>query len=261
VNTAENNRLVGENTPDAISDTLGNPDDRESLSELLSDLQYWIVQSGEWTEDQFARYQHELQATAYHEAGHAVMAFHVGRKVYNIRLDIFREFGSFTGTVWTATPRSLFDAKRSPGQEGQTLRETMIFLGGPLAEGKYMGADKSNSADWLAHVDHVTWQTDVARNEGFALRMCRQEELPAYLAWQKVRVELILNEPSVWCQVKALAETLMINFLDGAGLMSGRVARRICRDALAEWERANPQRTPPPPIPSAAYVQSPGNVS
>jgi hypothetical protein len=131
---------------------------------------------------------HELwrRGQAYHEAGHAVMAIHLGARV---RYTILREYPHPEpgGACHFTVPRSL-----------QPSREVLIYLAGPTAQLKVLPAEMLRDPEVASalrsgtHADH------------FAVRRAFRPERVAGL---KREAALLVND--LWPAVASVAEALL----------------------------------------------------
>jgi hypothetical protein len=177
--------------------------------------------------------------TAYHEAGHAVMALGLGRTVVHIDMAVEDPSRPDLGHVLQRVPPSLLGPAGRRATLRQAGRQVRIALAGPMAEGRY-AAGQAGAAGWRAHVEPEACQTDAEMAGEVAAGVEPRAGVAAYLARAEARVVAAFGDPRVWCQVEALAGHLLGHDFGACGPVPGRVARRVCRDAAAAWDRANP---------------------
>jgi hypothetical protein len=161
----------------------------------------------------------EREATAYHEAGHAVASFYLGRGVREVSIIHDVQHGTL-GRVRNYRlpafrPEMMMDARTRTTAE----RCILILLAGPEAERRYKGRSNQNGACYDRDA--------VADLAGHVC--CSEEEADAYLCWLSIRTRGLLAVPSLWAAVKALAAELL-----SAGRLSGTNARSVYSSALAQ---------------------------
>jgi hypothetical protein len=164
----------------------------------------------------------QLEETAYHEAGHTVMAFELGRKVRYITT-IPGLVADTRGHVRpTASPKwHLMDDSCAPRMLRWIEREIAILISGPLAQGMFLGEFDSVGASR----DHQ----EVIRLGSMLFNS--PDAMKEYLEKQVHIIVEFLKQPSVWVQVEALAAALIVRRTIG-----GKRARQICREALANLD-------------------------
>jgi hypothetical protein len=166
--------------------------------------------------------------TAYHEAGHAVMAFRTGRSV--LRISIMPEEGRCGHVAFR--PRAGWD-RVSPGQFGAFRgrerwieREILILLCGFAAESRFTG--RNNYVGAGEDYEEAFALAEVLHPRG----LVRDHYLVSMLA----RARAAVQEPEVWVQIEALAAALLAR-----PVLSPRAARRACLGGLRDEARI---RTP-----------------
>jgi ATP-dependent Zn protease len=143
----------------------------------------------------------ELERTAYHEAGHAVMAYLLKRKFHFITIDPKRLDGNTGGLVQLVHAPKLSKNLNCGGPNNRALTEKQIkiLLSGEVAYGLFAGRK-----NWERSSD------DVQACLGLADSQCGdEEESSAYLNWLLLSVRNELHLPHNWICVRALAEVLM----------------------------------------------------
>ncbi|MFO0796380.1 MAG: hypothetical protein U0804_02825 [Gemmataceae bacterium] len=145
--------------------------------------------------------------TAYHEAGHAVVALALGRPVHRVSVLPNRdrlgqcEFG-----------KGVFRPS-----EDWVEREVMISLGGLAAEARHTGTYGWSEAERdLRHVRKLLAQT----TERAAARLEKR---------MLAKVENLLADDGHWRAVEQIAAELLVH-----GVISGRAARHLYERAVAE---------------------------
>jgi hypothetical protein len=199
--------------------------------------------------DRYAKLLKSLHGPAYREAGHAVMAFLVVRRFDNIFM-VDPDGGSplILDHYIAMLPSCLSRGSRTAEVEGQTIRQIMFLLAGPLAEGRFYGKGRSYEA---------ARKRNMKEAEELALNTFRKAGLPAFFAWQEERLKQLFEHPHVWCQVEALAQRLIQHDWDNKPTFSGKDARKICNEAEDAWYRAKGSSKPGRRGPRRRVVGSP----
>jgi ATP-dependent Zn protease len=147
------------------------------------------------------------EATAYHEAGHAVLALALGRQIHAVNI---LPNGERLGVC--AFRKAAFRPS-----EDWIEREILIALGGIAAEARHTGvhAWEGASRDWQYVRDLVVERAGERRAERLAGRLLS-------------KAEHLLAKGGHWRAVEQIAAALLKN-----GMISGRAARHLfeqCRD-------------------------------
>lgn len=140
-------------------------------------------------------------ATAYHEAGHAVMALVLGRPVACVSVGARRES---LGTC--AFGKAVFRPS-----EDWLEREALISLAGLAAEARYTGAYAWDGA-----------ARDLVYVEGLAAQRAGPRKAARLMRRLLAKAEHLLNRAENWRAVERLAAELL-----RAGEISGRAARHL----------------------------------
>jgi hypothetical protein len=159
------------------------------------------------------------ELTAYHEAGHACVAFMLGARVQQLTIEPDRDDGperfGDTQVLWVV---ARYSAKELCRCKLQTA------LGGPVAEMIYLGEPYHPafvpqwSADWLYAVSQMT-QTLPAADRSPARVMQELEQ-------QTRELHRALRQDHVWAAIAALADELVAH---------ETLERDAIRDSLAFW--------------------------
>jgi hypothetical protein len=162
------------------------------------------------------RSRRRLIAAAFHEAGHAVAAYHV--KVRFRRIAIGKNTAKELGwlELWL-TPEASVDGVADVRTEHAIERSVIALLAGSQAERMALGRAKylGSGLDFF----------EAVRYAGY---LCRtRSEMSAYLRWMQLRVRALVESPSWRRPIEALATCLVQRRELGAG-----EARRIIRRAL-----------------------------
>ncbi|MSQ97654.1 MAG: cell division protein FtsH [Gemmataceae bacterium] len=148
-------------------------------------------------------------ATAYHEAGHAVMALVLGRPVQRVSIE-----PNHLRLGHCAIKKGTF---RPSGDPLET--EILFMLGGPAAEARHVGEYSWDAAAQdLRGVRALTTQRTAGERQAERL----EQRLLA-------KTEHILNRPGVWTAVERIVEELL-----RCTTISGRAARHLFEHATAE---------------------------
>ena len=155
-----------------------------------------------------------LQGTAYHEAGHAVVAHYFEIPVITISIVPDGDLGGSVtyyplpaGVDWLFAIQPISeedDAEIPDGLIDCILRhdiEALVMAGmaGMLAEKRVYRRHLRQGA---AH-DYYNTYRDLRRLEG------NERVIAAYWKYLEVRTDDLLNQPSVWASVEAVAEALL----------------------------------------------------
>lgn len=165
---------------------------------------------------------------AYHEAGHVVAHFILGRGIGNITIE---PSGRAAGHV-TSRKRTRFspDSQASGWEETRTRREVereiLTFMAGDAAE-RLAGGPCRGSEEDITHAYRLAEPvcdppTLVRRKSGDYLRA--SEECDAYIAWLRARAAALVRRD--WYAVEAL-----VRVLRKTRTLNGRQARRVLMEA------------------------------
>ena len=156
----------------------------------------WIMDAGDGRRTR----QYRL---AVHEAGHAVMALHLGQRVHSVSIvqDLRR----------SDQGHALID------HDGDVSTAILIALAGPVAEILAGGGSGPR------------WERDLAMASEWACQVCSTEAgVDEMIDRMWARAQEILGDARLWASVEALALVLMER-----REIDGREAGRICRQAAA----------------------------
>ena len=150
-------------------------------------------------------------AVAFHEAGHAVMAWHLGKR--------FRAV-SIVGTAWSSgrvcfcEPFELLPAGAKSKVVGE---EILMLLAGPMAAWPFEGRFRS-----------ARGVVDIALAERLARRYARTADPSDWLTQLKEEAWNRLARTEMWCRVMALADALLER-----GKLPGRAARMFIEGSVS----------------------------
>jgi hypothetical protein len=156
----------------------------------------------------------DVERTAYHEAGHAVVSFALRRAVRHLSIVPDEETN---GRVANHELRnSQPDRENDARTRGLVEREIMILLAGGIALAKFQGhgrrrGDGQDLRDANLLADGICGDLD---------------ERIAFVRWLRERTRLLLNQPWHWRAVKDIARALLEH-----KELTGRAAQRIFQAA------------------------------
>ena len=165
--------------------------------------------------------------TSYHEAGHAVVAFDQGVRIYgiNIKPDSDRLGHIRIDTLLLDRLVPTFEYDKGSRNRFLMERHVMVLLGGQTAVHRLDPSRKTKSGTAPQEgSDYLTAQRLVGYFTG------SKKEGEKYLDWLEVRVAGIIRAPLKWYQVKVLAQALLEHEKLGA-----RRIREILKQAGHEW--------------------------
>jgi ATP-dependent Zn protease len=164
------------------------------------------------------RSERERQATAYHEAGHAVVSVDVGLSVKYVAIHLDLVEGNAGVCQGGKSPSWAQPEIDATGRTRRWIEQViMVLLAGGEAERRFVGRrnHKGASSDYQKAVDIGSY-------------ICNgdMEETQAYLAWLAVRTRNLLAREDIWAAVKAVALALLVR-----SELSGREVKRIIQDS------------------------------
>lgn len=175
----------------------------------------------------------QIERTAYHEAGHAVMAYLRKRRLTGVTIVCTEQrLGECSMAKWPKTDVEYFETGEITEDDtprGRTRRETliMIYYAGVIAE--EILTSKITKREVLGA------SGDLLYVEGLMGRMWMPNTLQAehYLLWLWYRTKGLLEIPMYWAAVDTLAATL----LDRKKL-GGRKARETIDQAMHDCRQS-----------------------
>jgi len=152
------------------------------------------------------------ERTAYHEAGHALMAHAVGLRVTKVTIVACPDA---RGRMDFRPMRWMNDLASPPTLHRQAMlqRLIMMYLAGPAAQGIYTGEHPT----WGGNVDF-----DRAREWATYLTGASNDESGALLGWLWLRTQNVLARPHWRDAVKATAASLLAR-----GTLTGLAFRQL----------------------------------
>ena len=142
-----------------------------------------------------------VEATAYHEAGHAVVALTLDRPVHRVSILPNREH----------LGHCEFGKGRFKPSEDSLEREILIALAGLAAEARHTGAYQMEAAN-----------RDLRYVRRLALQRKSERAAPRYEERMLAKVEALLDDEANWRAVESIAVELLRH-----GVISGRAARHL----------------------------------
>lgn len=159
--------------------------------------------------------------TAYHEAGHAVVAFELRRGVTVVTIVPSDE--NMGHIQESKQPSSRPDINSDAATGYRIEREIQILLAGEIAAAKLCGREPEMG-------EHGSVE-DYKLAAKFAFRVGGdEEETTAYLTWLFIRTRNMVKNDRVWFPITKLAGVLLER-----KEMSGREARKVWREGLYEY--------------------------
>lgn len=157
----------------------------------------------------------DLELTAYHESGHAVMALAVGRSIYKVDV---QAKGTRLGVCKMNKGRA-GKARSSKASVDELEGDLLILLGGMAAEARRSGRYNMQGAS-----------QDLREAESLAMmRAGNANQASKVLKRAMDKVHHLLSKPEIWRSVKVIATGLVAN-----SSMSGKQAKHLYEMELAK---------------------------
>jgi len=178
-------------------------------------------------------------ATAFHEAGHAVMRLELGRRPVAATIKPDKREGTLGHITHRATK---LDVDYFDPNDWRLRRwadtEIMTVLAGPEAERRYSGRRNNGGAR-----SDDEWATDVAFWSEES-----SERTQAYLKWLSLKVQAYISSEQVWERVEAVAAALLEKeTLSGKEVREAWLSsRRLPASSEAMLERLAQRKRPRP---------------
>ncbi len=147
-------------------------------------------------------------ATAYHEAGHAVVALAHDRPVHRVSVLPSQLYAGLCE----------FQKGVQRGSVDVVEREILISLAGMVAEARHTGSYNRPAA-----------ARDLKQARAWSLQRASERQLERYERRMLSKVESLFNDEQVWAAVESIAAALMAN-----GRISGRAARHLYDQAMKD---------------------------
>lgn len=155
-----------------------------------------------------------LKATAYHEAGHAVVSLKYQRSVKHVT--IVPE-DDCLGQVVNRRSRARLDPQRVDGKTVNWFeRELLITFAGPVAESRFRGRRNTRILG-----------TDYEYALDIAFQLHCGEVLEKYWDYMLERTRQMVTSPLVWVQIEVVANALLER-----GTLTGKQVRDIRREII-----------------------------
>jgi hypothetical protein len=181
---------------------------------------------------------------AYHEAGHAVVAYDQGVRVHGISIvpDEGRMGHIAIDTLLLNRLAPTFQFNKGARNRFTMERHVMVLQGGHAAVNSLDPSRK----DLAETINGEGSDQNIAMS---LLNAFAEGELEAdkYYQWLDARTEGIIANPMRWYQVEALVEELLKE-----GSLGARQVRMVIREAGEEWCRENQEQNP------ESRIQKPG---
>ncbi|MBC5806179.1 MAG: hypothetical protein DLM53_08935 [Candidatus Eremiobacter antarcticus] len=144
-----------------------------------------------------------LRRTAFHEAGHAVMAVLLKLPFRYVTIVPTAEFlgGCNFRTPSYAQKLRLVAQNPNAWDRDRLENEILFYMAGAIAEKRISGRIEARGSSSDRHC-----ASDLATA---ALRYAAPEEVVAYLKYLSVRASNLVNSPEVWAQVVLIAQRLL----------------------------------------------------
>jgi len=162
---------------------------------------------------------HSLKLTAYHEAGHAVMAYWLRKRIRHVTVIPNSDDNTLGHFKQGKAPNFLRDADcdRSPKIRMELEKLAMVDLAGQAAEylltgRKHKAGSEEDNHHALNCLSYLTGST---------------EELEAYWNWLAIRAKATLKIPALWQAIQTLAVELL-----NKKYIGGRRAHQIIQEAI-----------------------------
>jgi hypothetical protein len=140
-------------------------------------------------------------ATAYHEAGHALVAWLLGIRLRRVTI-VPSKKDNFDGCCYHAKivrgKHPEFDD--SPGAFVRMQKHVMVCLAGIISQRRF---NSRTVRRWDASGDYRLIFPIVSN------RLSSDKETTAYLSWLEVKTDELLRQPHNWARVKLLARELL----------------------------------------------------
>jgi ATP-dependent Zn protease len=140
----------------------------------------------------------KLAATAYHEAGHAVMMLHLGVRFRTVT--IVPEEDSLGHVLKHKVRNFRPDIEMNARTLFSIDQQIMCSLAGPAAEARFAGRYNRRGAKW--DHDNAAKLVDYLAGEGAG-------EYALYLRLYKLRAKNMVNSLHFWKQVQSVAQSLL----------------------------------------------------
>ena len=162
----------------------------------------------------------ELEEIAYHEAGHAVMAYLLRRRFHSITIDPKKLDENTGGLVRLVHSKKLINSLNAGGYSTEIEQHIRITLAGEVSSGIFSGQRKWDPS-----------QSDVESSFRLAQMQCGcEKEANAYIEWLILSIQNHLKMTQNWLCVCAVAQALLKHKTLGC-----RKAREIIKAAYDEY--------------------------
>ncbi len=161
----------------------------------------------------------KLMATAYHEAGHAVVGYDLRQRLRKVSI-IPNETSAGRCAFAGFGPKFNPEADVSWRVRTRLERSIIVSLAGPEAERVFRGRRNNVGAagDFSDAVDYASYLVST------------DEELETYVAWLQVRAKLAVENEIAWARISGLVEALLTS-----RELTARRAREIIKTATPRF--------------------------
>jgi hypothetical protein len=142
----------------------------------------------------------ELDDIAYHETGHAVMAYLLRKKFHSITIDSNKLDDETGGLFRLVHSKKRIDSLSKFGYSKEIEQHIRIILAGEVSVGIFSGQEKWDMS-----------QADINASFRLVQNQCSpcEKEVNAYIDWLVLSVQNDLKLPQNWCLVCAVAQSLL----------------------------------------------------
>jgi hypothetical protein len=165
----------------------------------------------------------EIQRTAYHEAGHAVMSVYLRRSFRLVSVIPDKDDESIGRVLYHKLSNINYEDIDDKA-ERQIQRLIMCAMAGPAAENIFSGRNSNIAFGDMEHIKILV-----------TILISDQEELSLYTRWLWVKTRNIMLMPINQVSTKALAEALLER-----KSLSSKAARKIMHDAILKSVKVPP---------------------
>lgn len=171
-----------------------------------------------------ARERRKLEATAYHEAGHAVACIVLEHPFLSATIIATDEtLGSITKRP---VPPSITREDELTHRSRRWIeREILCWLAGLAAEQRWTGRN-----NWRGARSDISWVVEL----GAFLHQAGTKVLDKYLDYMIERARDLVSAPQNWLRIEALATALLER-----RTLSAREAKRLCLEAMKDRVKAD----------------------
>lgn len=170
-----------------------------------------------------------LERIAYHEAGHVVAFFELGRKIRKVTI---RPGKDYSGRCFDYTTLGFIEElsyRNTPYARQRMQDEVVLYFAGHVAEAEFLKGKKSK-------IEPLSWDRGVL---SMAAQTVSKEEYEAYLDWLYIRTEVLITKPNAWKAIQAIVQELLKK-----KTLSGKEAFQIWNNVQIEEIQVLDSQTP-----------------